>query len=199
MKPTLRMPMTLPRVTVAWVLLLANPAFADPAQTAADYSALPAHKALAVAVDAPTIRGIASGEPSDQSASVTALQNCAAQRGPAGICELSRLNDAHVTTGAEIRARVPRPPHPLFLWEYRAGASTVYLAGSIHVMKPSLFPLPAQFDAAFTHANRLAAGSRSHCTGWMPTPWKRRTSAMEKPSALGWWSFRRTEKRGPTR
>lgn len=156
MKPSLRIPMTLPRVAVAWVLLLTNLAFGDSAPPATDYSALPAHKALAVAVDAPTIRGIASGEPSDQSASVTALQSCAAQLGQTGVCELSRLNDAAITTGAEIRARVPRTPHPLFLWEYRTGASTVYLAGSIHVMKPSLFPLPAQFDAAFTHANRLA-------------------------------------------
>jgi uncharacterized protein YbaP (TraB family) len=122
----------------------------------ATYPSLPAHKALAVALDDPTVRGIASGEPSDQGASITALKNCAAQRPPPAVCELTRLNDADITTGQQIRDRVARSSHPLFLWQFESAASRVYLAGSIHVMKPSLFPLPRQFDQAFARANRLA-------------------------------------------
>jgi uncharacterized protein YbaP (TraB family) len=53
------------------------------------------------------------------------------------------------------RAR-PQTPHPLFLWRFETRGSVVYLAGSIHVMKASLFPLPAQLEAAFEHAQRIA-------------------------------------------
>ena len=49
-----------------------------------------------------------------------------------------------------------RTPHPLFLWRFEADASRVYLAGSIHVMKASLFPLPTQFEAAFDARDRMA-------------------------------------------
>jgi hypothetical protein len=148
--------MKLHRAAVVCLLLLANLASGNSPTVPADYSALPAHKAMAIGVGDPSVRGMASGEPSDQSASVAALESCIAQNRQAGVCELVRLNDADITTGSQIRARVPRSAHPLFLWRFDAGTSIVYLAGSIHVMKPSLFPLPAQFDAAFARANRLA-------------------------------------------
>ncbi len=145
--------MKLPRAAFVCVLLCGSLVAAD---EISDYSSLPAHKAMAVAADDPSVRGIASGEPSDQSASVTALKSCIALRPPPGVCELTRLNDSDVTTGQQIRDHVSRSVHPLFLWQLESGTSKVYLAGSIHVMKPSLFPLPRQFDHAFARANRLA-------------------------------------------
>jgi uncharacterized protein len=146
--------MTLHRAAAVCALLLAS--LASGSSNPGNYAALPAHKALAVAVGDPSIVGTASGEPSDQRASVAALTSCIEQNEQAGFCELTRLNDADITTGSQIRARVAHSAHPLFLWRFHVGTSIAYLAGSIHVMKPSLFPLPAQFDAAFALSNRLA-------------------------------------------
>jgi len=120
-----------------------------------DYAALPAHKALATTPSDASVRGIAFAEGSNEAASANAFARCAAvARGSA--CEISRVDDTAVATAASMRANVPPSPHPLFLWEFESKTSTVYLAGSVHVMKPTLYPLPAQFDAAFARAQRLA-------------------------------------------
>lgn len=119
------------------------------------YAALPGHKALATA--GPSVVGAVSGAPSDAAASAGALQQCNASRQTdAATCEIVRLNDVAVATGSQIRAQVPRTAHPLFLWQFDAGSSRVYLAGSVHVMKQSLWPLPSQFDRAFDTAQSLA-------------------------------------------
>lgn len=148
--------MKLLRAVVACALLFGNLAAASQSLDRVDYASLPAHKAMAVAPDDPSVKGISSGESSDQDASIAALKSCVALRPSPGACELTLLNEDHVTTGKQIRDRVPRSAHPLFLWQFESGASKVYLAGSIHVMKPSLFPLPTQFDQAFARAGRLA-------------------------------------------
>ncbi len=140
------------------LLLLAPLARADAFDARlAVYANLAPHKAVAVAVDDPRVVGIAADESSDTAASRTALQRCHEAQGAAqSACEVVRLNDTSITTAAAIRARVPVAAHPLFLWRFEAGAARVYLAGSIHVMKPSLYPLPPQYDAAFARADRLA-------------------------------------------
>jgi uncharacterized protein YbaP (TraB family) len=121
----------------------------------AAYAALAGHKALAVA--GASTAEVISGAPSAAAASAAALRQCnSSRRADAGVCEIVRLDDIAVATGSEIRARVPRTPHPLFLWQFDAGASRVYLAGSIHVMKQSLWPLPTQFEHAFGAAQRIA-------------------------------------------
>ncbi len=147
--------MKLRRIAACLLLCGMLPASGSPPDGTTSYSALPSHKALAVAVNDPSVRGIASGEPSDQSASTAALQRCRARSHPPAVCELRRLDDALVTTAKQIRARVPPSAHPLFLWRFDKGAATVYLAGSIHVMKATLLPLPTQFDEAFRRADRL--------------------------------------------
>ncbi len=147
--------MNLRRAAACLLLYGMLPASGSPPDGATGYSAMPAHKALAVAVNDPSVRGIASSEPSDQSASTAALMRCRARSRPPDVCEIRRLDDALVTTAKQIRAYVPPSAHPLSLWRFDTGASTVYLAGSIHVMKASLLPLPKQFDAAFRHANKL--------------------------------------------
>lgn len=138
-------------------LLLGQFARGDATATLSSYSALPTHKAIATSVDNASVNGIGSGQTSDQTASLTALQNCERARTPqSGVCEVTQLNETPIATAANMRARVPRAPHPLFLWRFEARDSVVYLAGSIHVMKASLFPLPTQFEAAFAQSNRLA-------------------------------------------
>jgi uncharacterized protein YbaP (TraB family) len=144
------------RAAVAVLILLLEPGASSAASNdVADYAALPSHKAIATSVDDDSIRGVASGQPNDQTASAAALESCETHRETARTCEVTRLDDVAVTTGREIRAQVPKSPHPLMLWRFEHGAAIVYLAGSIHVMKPTLFPLPRQFEDAFRQANRL--------------------------------------------
>src|SRR3954447_24976503 len=136
--------MTVRRALAAWCLLFGCASAATLAAEQGDYSTLLPHKALATAPNDPTLRGVASGEASDEAASIAALARCTAALRGAAACEITRIDDAPVSSAAALRARVRSGPHPLFLWKFEAGASTVYLAGSIHVMKPTLFPLPAQ-------------------------------------------------------
>lgn len=121
-----------------------------------DYDALPEAKALAVVPGQPELgTGLVHSQPHDLAASVLSLEQCQ-RNAPAGRhCEVVRLNDQRITTGAEILDRVPDSRHPLFLWRYQRGATVLYLAGSIHILKPSLYPLPAQFEEAFRSADYL--------------------------------------------
>lgn len=49
--------------------------------------------------------------------------------------------------------QAPRDRH--FLWEVSGHNSTLYLAGSIHLLKENVYPLPAAFDSTFGLSNRL--------------------------------------------
>lgn len=79
------------------------------------------------------------------------MQNCsqAAAQLPDATCELVMLNDESITTGDAIRASVSDGKHPLYLWRYQRADSTVYLAGTIHLLKSSLYPLPQPLEEAF--------------------------------------------------
>lgn len=70
-------------------------------------------------------------------------------------CELTRLGTQRLRTAAELRAAAGTVPRKLFLWQYRSGNATVYLAGSIHMLKATLYPLNAQFQRAFAAADTL--------------------------------------------
>jgi uncharacterized protein len=139
------------RALIVWGLaLLASPALADDST----YQSLPPAKAKAVRPHEPDrAPTVVHGAVNDLAAALQALQQC--QAGTAEPCELVRLNDEHITRAAEIRARVPGEPHPLFLWRFERDATVLYLAGSIHILKPTLYPLPAPFDAAFDEADIL--------------------------------------------
>src|SRR5258705_10276628 len=50
-----------------------------------------------------------------------------------------------------VRADEPR----LFLWRIQSGKATAYLLGSIHVAKPSMYPLDPQIEKAFSNSNVL--------------------------------------------
>lgn len=128
----------------------------EPLNEALAYERLQGSKALAVIPGVPDSATSIHGQANDLLAAVTALRVCEASRAPEqAACELRRLNDEHITSGAEIRARMPSEAHPLYLWRLEAPGSTVFLAGSVHILKPSLYPLPAAFDAAFAAADTL--------------------------------------------
>ena len=134
---------------------IATVSVADQASNAAYDSLPPAKATAAVPGHEETLIATVHGQAHDLAAAMGALEACKSQSDKPQPCELVRLNGERITTGREIRAQVPRDPHPLYLWEYRQGASTVYLAGSIHVLKPSLYPLPSQVTTAFQQSDYL--------------------------------------------
>jgi len=131
---------------------------AAPAIVTADesYQQLDGPKALAISANDPDTVGIAHAQPNSTVAATLALRECENAR-PAGAasCEIRRINGEAVTSGADILARVPRSPHPLYLWRYEGPRATVYLAGSIHLLKPSLYPLPDAYQQAFDQSDHL--------------------------------------------
>lgn len=141
-------------VTVAVVLAFAGAAvFPD---TAGEYAQLPGKKALAVAQGESPVQGIAHSQARDLAASQLALQNCERKRADSHApCELIRLNEARITSARELREGLPSGPRPLYLWRYVSPGATVFLAGSIHFLKETLYPLPEPFEAAFRQADTL--------------------------------------------
>jgi uncharacterized protein YbaP (TraB family) len=96
--------------------------------------------------------------PADVTAAVTALRNCKVKAKRANLdsaCELLRLNDEVVTTTQDIFAQVPEGRHPLFLWHFKSPGASVYLAGSIHILKAGLYPLASQIEDAFAASDHL--------------------------------------------
>lgn len=107
-------------------------------------------RAMALIPGVPASVTWADGQPNDLVAALTALKSCEAIRTPdQPACELRQLNGETITSGAEIRAAVADVEHPLHLWQIRGPKSTVYLAGSVHILKASLYPLPDAYTDAF--------------------------------------------------
>jgi uncharacterized protein YbaP (TraB family) len=69
-----------------------------------------------------------------------------------GVCELARMDDIVVTPATEL---LPQAPTPLFLWRFQHDEATVYLAGTIHVLKESLYPLPQPYLDAYAATQKL--------------------------------------------
>lgn len=128
---------------------------ADAASSAAYDSLPPAKATAAVPGHEETLTATVHAQPHDLAAALGALEACQTLSDKPQPCEVVRLNGERITTGREIRDQVPDDSHPLYLWKYRQGASIIYLAGSIHVLKPSLYPLPAQITAAFQQSDYL--------------------------------------------
>ena len=70
----------------------------------------------------------------------------------AGACELIMMDDIAITTGQQLRGNKSHAT-PLYLWRFQNGAATVYLAGTVHILKESLHPLPPQYEDAY-HATK---------------------------------------------
>lgn len=69
-----------------------------------------------------------------------------------GVCEVARMDGIVVTPATEL---LPRAPAPLFLWRFEHDEATVYLGGTIHVLKESLYPLPRPYLDAYAATQKL--------------------------------------------
>ena len=151
----------------------ATPAFADAAE---DYDGLPGKKALALAEGASPVHGVAHSQAQDLAATQLALQDCEQKRAASNApCELIRLNETRIASARELRDGLPEEPRPLYLWRYASPSATVFLAGSIHFLKETLYPLPRQFEVAFSRADTLVV--EVDLTALTPTEMQSRTFA----------------------
>ena len=126
-------------ITGCLVLAIAQGAFAD-------YSA--------VAINGEGTKYAVKDQLNSIAAGANATKSCR-QANPNDVCELISLNDKPIITSDQVKARVPKNPHPLYLWQLKSNESTIFIAGSIHILKPGFFPLPPQFEAAFNTSDYL--------------------------------------------
>lgn len=137
------------------IILVSAATNAFPSETD-DYADLAGKKALAVAAGEPPVAGIAHSQANDLTASLLALTECKQKRKESNApCELIRLNEIHVTTAHELFDELPPAPRPLFLWRYSSATATVFLVGSVHMLKETLYPLPEPYESAFSQSDTL--------------------------------------------
>ena len=140
----------------------------NPAEEQA-YEALEEYKAEAIAlmlastplqeqIEPPkTFRYTSSGHPNPSAAALAALTACEEARSsrlaPTYPCELRRRNDQLIHNTWELTRGLPGD-RPGFIWRVQNQDTVVYLAGSIHLLKPTLNPPPSYVEA-FEQATAL--------------------------------------------
>ena len=119
------------------------------------------HRAVAVSVD-DALEAFAVGSawqaPSPIMASQAAMQGCEQDRAAKGLqtpCEILVSDDAIMPLGRAQRAAAD-PDQGSQVWRVEGPKGTLYLVGSVHVLKPSLFPLPPVYEQAYAAAEQLA-------------------------------------------
>ncbi|MGD1989010.1 MAG: TraB/GumN family protein [Pseudomonadales bacterium] len=119
------------------------------------------HRAVAVSVN-PSLDTFAVGSawkaPTAVMASQGALQSCEQDRAGKGLeapCEILISDDAIIPLGRAYREAVDLTQGSQ-VWRVTSPKGTLYLVGSIHAMKPSLFPLPPVYEQAYQAAEQLA-------------------------------------------
>jgi len=135
------------------------------------YPTLPAHKAEAIAlpiaalnatssagpIHRPVEVSLTSGHPTPSAAAIAALDACEQARKVNSIatlaCELRKRNNQFIHNTAELTVGL-RADRPAFIWQIQHQNTRVYLAGSIHVLKPTISPPPSYLEA-FEQATAL--------------------------------------------
>ena len=69
------------------------------------------------------------------------------------VCELSLSNGQTITSARDIRAKSDHTP--LYLWRFASPSATVFVAGTVHILKQALLPLPDQFIQAYEQTDKL--------------------------------------------
>lgn len=122
-----------------------------------------ADKAVAIAADAngQWVAGTAHGVRGDLPAARAALSACEAERALGGIraaCELVRVNERRIEHGRLLRARLEADGAgtPALLWSLRSpSGSQAWIGGTLHMLKPSMYPLPPAYEQAYASATTL--------------------------------------------
>jgi uncharacterized protein YbaP (TraB family) len=155
------------------------------------------HRAIAVSVN-PSLDTFAVGSawkaPTAVMASQLALQNCEQDRASKGLeapCEILISDGAIIPLGLAHRDAVDLTQGSQ-VWRVTGAKGTLYLVGSIHALKPSLFPLPPVYEQAYQAAEQLAGEvnpllmtdpARMSALQSLPRP-SEKTLRKEMPEAL---------------
>ena len=133
-----------------------------------NYQSLEAHKAEAIALPlnvtsqkdrsaTPIEFYQSSGHPTPSAAALAALSSCEQARekntNKTHPCELRKRNNQLIHNTWELTSGLT-PDRPAFLWQIQTQDTRVYLAGSIHVLKPTIAPPPSYVEA-FQQATTL--------------------------------------------
>ncbi|MEM7003777.1 MAG: TraB/GumN family protein [Pseudomonadota bacterium] len=131
------------------------------ASTLKQYNKNKSHKAIAVALSADN-RNVAVGlsweGQSQAAAAQIALQYCEQDRQTTSIqapCEIVIANQTVVPLGKTFYQQHGDAP-PSNAWLIEGGTAPFHLIGTIHVLKPTMFPLPAVYDQVFDQAEQVA-------------------------------------------
>ena len=114
------------------------------------------HESIAIHTAEPSIQYASGPQANRTAAALAANDKCKTATTEVhlhGYCELVRMDNVHITQASELKASTQR--HPLFLWRFTSNTSTLYLAGSLHLLKQGLYPLPSQYEQAFKLSNKL--------------------------------------------
>lgn len=117
------------------------------------------HRSVANNTNNPDKLYVSGPQPDRVQAAQAALGLCredqAAKSGQAnlGVCELIQMDDVAITTANELLPS--NEVVPLYLWRFQSQNATVYLAGTVHILKETLYPLPRQFEEAYHATNNL--------------------------------------------
>ena len=138
------------------------------------------HKAVAVAVS-PNNRRVAFGyawnHDSQLAAALTAIQSCEAdrtERSIEGTCEVVVSNEDIIPLGKTHFDDIAEDA-PSNVWHVQLPEGELYVVGTIHVLKPTVFPLPRAYDIAYEAADQIALETNALL---MSDP--ERTSSLQK-------------------
>ena len=70
-----------------------------------------------------------------------------------GVCELISMDSIPIATAQQLLPK--KDATPLYLWRFQNSEATVYLAGTVHILKESLYPLPQQYEDAYHATEKL--------------------------------------------
>ena len=118
------------------------------------------NKAMAVAIGEGNgiTLGMGADAPSEIAAAMTAMQECNRYKETQNItapCEIVLLENLVVDLGRILR-RGLADETPAFAWKVNGDKSSIYLVGTIHLLKSTLLPLAPVYDQLFNEVDQVA-------------------------------------------
>ena len=117
---------------------------------------LQAHVSVAHHTSDPSTLYSSGTQPNRVVAAQSALSKCqriALTQLTNGVCELISMDSIPIATAQQLLPK--KDATPLYLWRFQYGEATVYLAGTVHLLKESLYPLLQQYEDAYHATEKL--------------------------------------------